>query len=220
MPVLKEFDLITSGSKEKIRAFQLQTRCVTALYERFFPKFKTKDCWKVLVRCDHDAARIHYRNIGGVCELSIVADVDSFFLLTDAEKKVWSFEQLKIGLLELIDQTQWKAEPFVETFQRVGELNLQNVWLWKKVRSPSQKLSAEIWINHDVHSCVINLVVRDASGQEIKRQELITELPSEWAYAHHLGSLKWISPACVVLENKDRDRKWSYEVGDIQLGCS
>jgi hypothetical protein len=91
MPLLKEFDLITSGSKEKVRAFQLQTRCVTALYQRLFPKLMTKDCWKVLVRCVNDAPKTQYRNIGGVYEPFVVADVEGFFHLNDSEKKVWAF---------------------------------------------------------------------------------------------------------------------------------
>lgn len=212
MPLLKEFDLITSGSKEKVRAFQLQTRCVTALYQRLFPKLMTKDCWKVLVRCVNDAPKTQYRNIGGVYEPFVVADVEGFFHLNDSEKKVWAFEHLKLGVIALLKQTGWETEPFMITFQKAEELKLNNVWLWKAVHSPSRKLIAEIWIDHDVHSCVINLVVCERSGKEIKRQQLITELPSEWAFARHLGSLAWESEALVVLKNKEMNQTWHLEL--------
>lgn len=215
MPLLKEFDLITSGSKEKIRAFQLQTRCVTALYQRLFPKFKTKDCWKVLVRCVNDAPKTQYRNIGGVCEPYVVADVEGFFLLDDAEKRVWAFEHLKLGVTALLKQTGWETEPFMETFNKAEQLKLYNVWLWKAVHSPSRKLIAEIWIDHDVQSCVISLVVRERSGKVIKRQQLITELPSEWAFARYLGSLSWESEARVVLKNKEMNQTWRLELKDL-----
>lgn len=212
MPLLKEFDLITSGSKEKIRTFQLQTRCIASLYQRLFPKFKTEDCWKVLVRCVNDVPKTQYRNIGGVYEPYITTDVESFFFLTDTDKKVWAFEHLKLGITELLKQTGWETKPFLETFQKVEQLNLQNVWLWKTVRSPSRKHIAEIWVDHGVQSCVISLVVRERSGQEIKRQELIAELPSEWAYVRHLGILAWRGSNQVALINREGSQTWQVEV--------
>lgn len=37
--------------KDKRRNFRLDTRCMTAMFERLFEKMKTKDCWKILVEC-------------------------------------------------------------------------------------------------------------------------------------------------------------------------
>lgn len=37
--------------KWKRRSFSLETRCITAMFERLIGKQKTKDCWKILVDC-------------------------------------------------------------------------------------------------------------------------------------------------------------------------
>lgn len=212
MRLLKEFDLMIPGDKVRKRTFALQVRCVTALYERLFPRFKTQDCWKILINCVSDSPKPKYRNLLGVYELDIVADVEAFFSLKDDEKKVWAYEYLQLGIFDLLKQTGWVAEPFIETFKKAKNLNLRNVWLWKAVSSPSKKLVAEVWVDHDVRFCTISLLVRDSSGREIKNQRLITELPSEWAYADHLGSLSWESEKRVILKNKDMDREWQIEL--------
>lgn len=212
MKLLKEFDLKISGDKARKRTFGLQVRCITALYERLFPAFETQDCWKILINCVGDSPKIGYRNLLGVYELDVLADVELFFSLADAEKRRWAFQILQLGITNLLKQTSWEAEPFITTFKRMEDLNLQNVWIWKTVRSSSQNLIAEVWIEHNVQSCAINLVVRDLSGQEVKQQTLITELPDEWAYARHLGSLAWESDTRVVLKNKEKSQIWYLEL--------
>lgn len=213
MPLLKEFSL---GARQydmaTRRMFDLQTRSITSLYERLFPKYKTTECWKVLVNCVNDTPTTQYRNIGGVYELDIIADIATFFSLTDIEKKVWAFEYLKLGIIGILKQTGWETELFMKTFQKVEQLNLRNVWLWKAVHSPSGKLVAELWIDHNVQSCVISLVVRDRSGQEIKRQELITDLPSEWAFVRHLGIVTWRGSNQVALVNREGNQIWQVEI--------
>lgn len=203
---------MTSGDKARKRRFGLQVRCITALYERLFPTFKTQDCWKVLVNCVSDSPKLEYRNLLGVYELDILADVEVFFSLTDTEKRRWAFESLQMGITNLLQQTGWETDPFITTFTRMEDTNLLNVWIWKTVPSPTQNLAAEVWIDHNVQSCTINLVVRDLFGQEVKQQTLITELPDEWAYTRHLGSLAWESNTRVVLKNKEKNQIWHLEI--------
>ena len=120
MTILKEFALSwPTGSKEQRRAFSLQTRCVTALYERLFPSFKTERCWKVLLECVEHVTKKQYRDLLGVYTLEVTADVGSFFSLSDAEKKEWTWGTLCAGIYGLLEQTTWQREPFSETRQRV-----------------------------------------------------------------------------------------------------
>ncbi len=212
MTILKEFDLRISGDKAQKRKFSLQIRCITAFYERLFPKFKTPDCWKVLINCVQESPKSGYRNFLGVYEIDVAVDLDRFAKLSDDEKKEWAYESLYCGIQELLDQTKWDSELFMVTFDKLREQKLQNVWVWKSVRSPSRNHIAEVLIEHDVQNCVISLIVRDRKGKKLKQEVVITELPDEWAYAQHLGKLIWRSDTKVVLKSKDSRQMWSLEL--------
>jgi len=88
MTLLKEFSLTTHGNKEARRVFELETRCVTSLFERLFPKFKTEDCWKVLVNCSATPPRNQYCNLLGVYEIDAIVDIEKFSYLDNEEKKL------------------------------------------------------------------------------------------------------------------------------------
>jgi hypothetical protein len=140
----------------------------------------------------------------GVYALEVTADVDSFFSLSDAEKKEWALETLQAGIHRLLEQTGWSAGPFLETYKKAKDLQLVNTWIWKKpVASPSRRLTAEVLVEHNVDSCDISVVVRNRDREEIARKILISELPHEFSYARHLGRLKWASEKRIVLVNKE-----------------
>jgi hypothetical protein len=171
MTLLKEFELCWPGqTKERKREFQLQTRCVTALFERLFPKFRTANCWKVLAECVGQSTREQYRNQGGVYVLETETDVDHFFYLPDEEKKRWTLETLRGALDRLVKQTDWPAEPFLDTYRRARFLNLVNRWVWRKpILSPSRRFLAEVLIEHEVQACDISIVVSDRNKREVAR---------------------------------------------------
>lgn len=51
----------------------------------------------------------------------------------------------------------------------------------------------------------IFIVIKERNGNEIFRKKIISELPDEWAYAKHLGELKWISNSTIELINKAKN---------------
>lgn len=214
MTLLKEFALSLPGTdKERRRQFQLQTRCITSFYERLFPRFKTTNCWKVLLECVDTVTAEKYRDLSGVYVLEVQADVNGFFVLSDSQKKQWTLNVLWAGIDRLLQQTGWQIKPFSETFAAINALHLVNRWVWRKlIPSPSRKLVAQALIEHDVQTCDISIVVHDRSGQEVQRKLLISEQPDEWAYARHLGDLTWESETHVVLRNKARDTTWSLQM--------
>jgi hypothetical protein len=210
--ILKEFELTIPADREIRRVFQLQTRCVTSLYERLFPKFKTESCWKVIVECVDVITKEYYREALGVGVQQVEVDVECFFALPDAAKKEWTLETLQTGINKLLEQTGWPVEPFLETYQKAKDFHLVNHWIWKKNHSPSRKLVAEVLIEHEVKSCDISIIVYDRNHQEINREKLISELPDEWAYSRHLGTLKWESESQVILLNKNGDNAWHLDL--------
>lgn len=212
MPILKEFSLTTSGDSSLVRLFELQTRCVTAQFERLFPTFRNESCWKVLVNCAPIDPRGGYRDLLGVYEIGLRADVTAFFSLENEEKKAWAFQHLQRGIHQLLTETKWDPEPFLLTFGQIREEGFKNVWVWKSKWSPSRKWRAEIEIDHDVDSCTINLNIYDRSGVKIFKRKLTDSQPDEWAYSQHLGSLVWVSSDNIRLSSNNKLQHWDINV--------
>jgi hypothetical protein len=218
MPILKEFGLTTNGDRSLVRSFELQTRCVTAHFERIFPEFRTESYWKVLVNCVSFDPRSGIRNLLGVCELDLKADVAEFLSRGNEEKKTWAYQRLRSGIHQLLVETNWDPEPFLSTLEQLQDKGLKNVWIWKSKWSPSRQWRAEIEIDHDVDSCIISLRIYDHAGVEIVRRQLVNEQPDEWAYSQHLGSLIWASKNTVSLSNKQKTHHWSINVLEARSG--
>lgn len=73
--------------KEKRRSFSLETRCVTAMYERLFVKMKTVDCWKILIECVETINEERILNLSGVVSVQVEYSINDFNSLSDYEKK-------------------------------------------------------------------------------------------------------------------------------------
>ncbi|QLG40321.1 hypothetical protein HW560_20875 [Paenibacillus sp. E222] len=78
--------------KWKRRSFRLETRCITAMYERLFGKYKTKDCWKVLIECVENISDERIVNDSGVCSVPIQCSLNDFDAKSELEKKRLRFD--------------------------------------------------------------------------------------------------------------------------------
>jgi hypothetical protein len=213
MPLLREFDLDLPDDLGKRARFRNETRCVTALFERVFGKFKTEKYWKVLVECVREVKLEQYKNLLGVCVVQIPFSSEGFFDLNDHEKKDVALELLRNGVEKLINLTQWDKTPFDEAFDSVKRLEIMNVWTWKKpLKSPSKKLIAQVICKHEVTNFSISIVIRNIHGHHIMANNIIYETPNEFSYSSHLGELIWVSDTEIVLINKDKDNRWSVEI--------
>ena len=210
MPVLSDIQLIIPGPPDDMRGhFNRETRCVAALIERLLPKITTADSWKVLFKCVGAVRRDQYLVSGGVCELEVQADVEQFFTLSDPHKKEWTLQVIEDGMGKLLPQTGWPQEPFQQAIERARALGLVNEYVWRKpLHAPTRKMTAEILVQHDVRACDISMIIRHRSGQILRRELLISEMPSEFSFYWHLGALKWQSATRVALINRDGDRSW------------
>lgn len=210
MAILKELQLVVPGSPTiRHRQFNFETRCVAALIERLLPKITTADSWKVLFKCVSAVRKGQYLVSGGVCELEVQADVEQFFTLSDQHKKEWTLQVIEDGMGKLLPQTGWPQEPFRQAIERARVLGLVNEYVWRKpLHAPTRKMTAEILEQHDVQACDISMIIRDRSGQILRREVLISELPDEFFFYWHLGALKWQSATRVALTNRDGDRSW------------
>ena len=213
MAYLKEFELSApTESKEQRRAFKLQTRCVTSLYERLFEKYKTDKCWKILIECVGEVKKAKFRDLLGVYTVQVQFDFEFFYSLQEIEKKELALETLMAGIKKITEELDWDDEPFCRTYKAVKEQNYVNHWIWKKpVKSPSKKYSAEVLCEHEVELVNISIVVRNKDGEEVSKTKVITEQPDEFAFARHLGKLEWSSNSKIKLVNKKKDKSWDVD---------
>ena len=191
--------------KEKRRNFNLQTRCVTSMFERLFPDFNTDDCEKVVVECVGEITNENIINYLGVYTIQVKFDYYSFINQSIYDKKVSVLNLLLEGILKIIDLKGWSLQPFLETKEEIIKSNYMNEWNFKlPIKNSDKKYIAVVKCIHEVEDFTITLLVTDKNKKEIKFNSLI-EKPHEFAYAKHLGMVKWITENNVVLINKKGD---------------
>lgn len=180
------------------------------MMERLFPKYHTGRCWKVLIECMGAIEAPGYRDLLGVYAVQIKADAETFLNLSShIEKKQWAMAAMSSGIVQLIAQAGWDAAPFEECFEKMLTLRLNNEWVWKKaIPSPCGQLSGKVLCRHGVERFDILLIVEDKAGRTVAEQLCVSEQPDEFAYARHLGCLRWANDHEVVLESR-RGTGWS-----------
>jgi len=189
--------------KEKRRSFRLETRCVTAMYERLFRKMKNEDHWKIIVECVENITRVGILNLSGVATVQVKFNYDEFHYKNELEKKISTLNLLMEGIEKVANNKNWPIEQFKDVSLQIEQTKYFNEWVWKKaVKNPNKNYYAEVLCQHNVNSMDISIVIKQKNGVEIQRKKVITELPDEFAYARHLGELKWLSNFEVALINK------------------
>ncbi|WP_336783436.1 hypothetical protein [Paenibacillus illinoisensis] len=197
-----------SNWKRKRRSFRLQSRCITAMYERLFGKYKTKDCWKILIECVEEITDERIINDSGVCSVPVQFSIDDFVAKSELEKKKTVLQLLMEGIEKLTISNQWDYNLFKEIALQIQELGYINEWTWKKsIKSPNKKYSAKIICNHGVESMDIFISISERDGKQVLLEKVISELPDEFAFVRHLGELKWDSDSEVALINKKGNEK-------------
>lgn len=196
--------------KDKRILFRDQIRCVCSMYTRLFEKYKTKNCWKVLVECVPIVSDQRILDFSGVYTVEVGFDINLFFSSSNYEKKKLTLQALKNGIDIIVKQHQWDQEVFDKAYEEVVLNDYVNYWVWRKpVKSPTKKYFAEVSCSHHVDFLEIYLTIMDRNREEVIRKKILTERPNEFAYAIHLGELKWLSANEVALINKKGTEQWS-----------
>lgn len=189
--------------KWKRRSFRLETRCITAMYERLLGKYKTKDCWKVLIECVENISDERIVNDSGVCSVPIQFSLNDFGAKSELEKKKTTLRLLMDGIEKLALSNNWDIKPFQDIALQIEQLGYVNEWTWKKnIKSPNKKYNAKVICHHNVESMDIFISILQRDGTQVLLEKVISEQPDEFAYARHLGDLKWVSDFEVALINK------------------
>ncbi|ERJ11072.1 hypothetical protein [Haloplasma contractile] len=199
----KKIDYVQTW-KDKRRIFNLHTRCMTAMYERLFSKYKNSKCQKIIVECvDTLSEEKNIINYLGTYTVQVKFEYNRFVRKSNYEKKVKALKLLISGIEKIVKFNDWNIGPFLDTRDQIINYNYENEWLFKKpLVSPNKKYIAEVICIHEVDNFIIKLVVKDLKNNLIK-YDSIYEKPHEFAYAKHLGKLEWKSETDVCLINRD-----------------
>lgn len=148
--------------------------------------------------------------------MQVQFNYDKFLKLSDLGKKKMSLELLMTGVRQVAADQNWDMEPFESTYRKIIEAGYVNEWTWKNsAKSPDKKAVASIFLQHEVLKIDISIVVNDKIGNEIHKEKVISELPDEWAYARHLGEIRWESNDRVALINRNKDKKWIVNLSEL-----
>lgn len=206
---LKEFDLdLPNADRETRHKFRLQSRCVSALYERCFPKMDVAGGWKVLIECVDRVERPDVRNLLGVFAVQVRFRYEQFLTLEQLQRKKMLLETLHLGALRIAKAQGWAEQPFEMAYQCVVDRDYVNEWTWppKPKVSADRKHQAMLLCSHEMDRFRAWLVVQDRKGKEIIRHLAIDEDPDEFLFVPKMGKLIWTSDHSVELIDKNGQR--------------
>src|SRR5437762_2283170 len=173
--MLKEFDLdAPDQTKETRYEFRMQTRCVTALYERRFtaPKSTGKE-WKILVEVVRQVTKPKIRDLLGVLTVQLQGDVGVFLSLPEAEKKRQTLKWLSSGIRMVADDAGWPLDSFRTAEGEVIRLNYVNSWIWKTPKpNPLRTVTAEVFVEHHLTEVLISIRFRTSAGALLNTERL------------------------------------------------
>lgn len=214
---LKEFDLdLPKAERETRHAFRLQTRYLTALYERCFPGLNVEGGWKVLIECVESMARPEVRNLLGVFTLEAEFRHGQFVDADARGRASMVLEAIHGGAVRIAEAQGWPKKPFDTSKASVLDRSCVNEWSWPKPRwNAGRKYQAALACSHDAERFRAWLVVRDRKGDEVQREQVISELPSEFHFVPKMGKVVWVSQNHVVLLDKK-----SQEIGGLMVAAA
>ena len=215
--MLKEFDLDAPGlPKEARHSFRLQTRTVTALYERLFKPFRHKGkVWKVLIEVVPAITKPSARDLLGVLTVQLAGNPQGYLLADRNKKQRLTLDWLMAGILKIAHAQNWSTAPFEKAAAAVEAAKFQNTWIWKRpLWNHPKNISAEIVLEHDIDETRINAVFRTSKGELVGSDILCRTQPSEFSFVPCLGKLRWIDDQNLELSAKTGAKTWTARVRD------
>jgi len=159
--------------------FTFETNGIFFLFEKLLGRgFKNEDTQVVKINLveNVDTEEV-ITNWDGFTNIQLQFDQDKFFDLSDYEKKKETVGLIMAGIRKVATYKGWDMRPFEEVYEKIVELDYKNEeWKDKKIAShPSKKLKARVFVQHEVQSIEIFIVVTDSRKKELYREKIITK---------------------------------------------
>ncbi|MBT2684529.1 hypothetical protein [Bacillus sp. ISL-37] len=198
--------------KQKRVLFRDQVRCIANLYIFLLGRFPTENSKKILINCMESPEDEVTTTTDGFTEVSVQLDIDSYFSLSNLEKKRLILEIINEGIVKVANEYSWEQVEFNRITAEIKERNYVNEYVWAQKSSPDRKYKAEVFCTHDIDCFTATLNIRDKrSGGFVKSKKVLQERPHELVFTQYLGSLKWVFDRTVVITYRCRTTQWLVE---------
>ncbi|MDF2066557.1 hypothetical protein [Bacillus sp. Cr_A10] len=187
-----------------------QVRCIARLYTDLLGKFKTEETKKINIFCVTDLDKLNSvpKIALGFTDVYVFIDLESYWKLSNIEKKKVILEKINEGILQVANHFSWDTSIFSRVSKEVIDRNYVNEYSLKQKASPDRKHKAEIFCQHDIDFITISMIIRERKSNEIIKNELLfKDRPHEFSFVQKLGDLKWISNSEITLTHKYKLRK-------------
>ena len=189
--------------------FCYETRCVCALYERFFGIMRKAPFRKMLVVCVPDIQYETGSNLIGVYAVQVPFDYNEYLKLSVIQKKRVILNTLMTCIRQAVAETGLQMDQFEMAYNKVIEANFVNEWrAHKNVLNRTKDYSADLLMQHSLRSMDFTVVIRNKKKEEVYRELIISARPDEHNYSTCLGKFQWCSDDEIALVNIFGDNQW------------
>ncbi len=200
------------GWKRKRMLFRDQVRCIAGLYTFLLGRFPNDRSKKIMINCVEFPGDGVQTTTDGFTEVSVKLDVDSYFSLSDFDKKTLILNKIDEGIVKVANEYSWEHDVFNRITAEIKERNYVNEYTWAQRSSPDRKYMAEMFCTHDIDYFSATLNIRDKkSGELIKSKKVLQERPHELIFNQYLGDLKWVTDRTITMTYQGRKTKWLIE---------
>jgi hypothetical protein len=198
--------------KQKRMLFRDQVRCIASLYLFLLGRFPNERSKKIMINCVESPGEGVQTTTDGFTEVSVKVDIDSYFPLSNFDKKRLILEKFNEGMIKVANEYSWDHGVFNSVTAEIKDRNYVNKYVWAQKSSSDRKYKAEVFCEHDIEFFTATLIIIDKkSGQVVKTKKVLQERPHELIFTQYLGDLKWVSDRTVVMTHRGRKTKWMAE---------
>ena len=171
-------------------------RCDSAhivdMYTRLFKYYSNAHCKSLNIAADENTSEWVLEPIcDGFTILHMPFKLHLYSQLTDIQKSEYWLEALHNAIGYVGNLWGWELSHFENIPQQIREANFCNRWRYGKYSpSPSGYFKASLWVEQNLHSTKIYLIIY--KGRQKFGQYFIQETdPPDYAYGHWLGPIQW-----------------------------
>lgn len=198
--------------KQKRMLFRDQVRCIASLYTFMLGRFPTERSKKIIINCVEFPKDGVQTTVDGFTEVSVKLDIDSYFSLSDFDKKPLILKIIDEGIVKVASEYSWERDVFNRITAEIKERDYVNEYVWAQKSSPDRKYMAEVFCTHDIDYFSATLNIKDKkSGDLVKTKKVLQERPHELIFTQYLGDLKWVSDRTLAMTYRGRKTQWLVE---------
>lgn len=179
MPIIKDIQLLVPADKDQNRLFFNQTRSISFLYSRLLPKLHAKDDRGIQINCVENLEKVKQLDpydyiIFNYFPVFVEVDVQGFLELSDRKKKVKTLEIVHEGMKLAACEFNWDTSLLDEVYEKVKQLDYQNIYPLIKKSSPNKKYVGSILCHHEVSTIDVYMEIKKRNGKVVGKDKIFS----------------------------------------------